>query len=106
MFKTKLTEESKTVLEVCIKAYQNRKEIYVNTDNIYIETQTGGTVLILDNAIVASCGEIFLNKSLKSAEISKIKKEILDLIHLKTLEMAQKMKIIEQNKINQLKDCL
>lgn len=106
MFKTTLTEESKTVLEVCLKAYNNRKELYVNSDNIYIETESGGTVLILDNGVVASCGEIFLNKSLKSGEISKIKKEILDLIHLKTLEMAQKVKEIEQNKINQLKDCL
>lgn len=106
MFQTKLNEESKTVLEVCLKAYHNRKELYVNADNIYIETTSGGTVLILDNAIVASCGEIFINKSLKSGEITKIKKEILDLIHLKTLEMAQKVKEIEQNKINQLKDCL
>lgn len=62
MFQTKLTEESKTVLEVCLKAYQNRKEIYVNSDNIYIETVSGGTVLILDNAVVASCGDIFLNQ--------------------------------------------
>lgn len=106
MFKTILTEESKTVLEVCLKAYHNRKEIYVNSDNIYIETVSGGTVLILDNAVVASCREVFLNKSLKSGEISKIKKEILDLIHLKTLEMAQKVKQIEQNKLNQLKECL
>lgn len=38
MFKIKIAEESKTVLEVCLKAYNNRKEIYVNADNIYIET--------------------------------------------------------------------
>lgn len=106
MFQTKLNEESKTVLEVCLKAYHNRKELYVNSDNIYIETVSGGTVLILDNAIVASCGEIFINKSLKSGEITKIKKEILDRVHNKTVEMSQKLKTIESQKINQLKDCL
>lgn len=68
-FINRTTSEYPQILEVCLKAFENRKEIYVNLDNIYIETLSQGTVLILDNAIVASCGDIFLNKSLKSADI-------------------------------------
>lgn len=106
MFKLKETEEYKSILELVLKAFDNREEIYLNLSNVYIKTKSGGIVLILDNAIVISCGDTFLNKTLKSAEITRIKKEITNLVHTKTVELSNLVKEAEKQRINNLKECL
>lgn len=106
MFNFTVTEDYNGVLELCVRAFENRKEVYVSYDSIYLVTLSGATVAMLDNAVVISCGENFLNKSMKSSEISKLKKEILDRIDQKTVEIAKKLKEIESSRIQQIKDFL